>query len=397
MCVHAYHLRLSAPHVTLWPMSTEENTATTTTEEIWYEDVRVERNKDSTATITARVPDWALAKLRPRALKAIGERLEFPGFRKGHAPEALVVERVGEPTVLEEVAHLALQRAWPTIVMDEKLDVIGRPEVSFTTLAPGNPITYRVRVTLYPEVTLPDYRAVAAKIVKDTPAPDTVTASEKDVEDAIEDIRTRLTKPSELVLPDGSKGEPVKPELTDEFVKTLGPFTDVADFRTKITEHVTADKRQKAHEKRRIEIADALIAKTKLTVPDLFIESELAQMVREFEENVTRMGLTMEGYLEHVKKSVEDMRKEWRGDAEKRAKLQLILAAIAKDAHVHPDEHRLEREVAHIKEHYSEADEASVRAYVSFMMLNEAVFEMLEGKNAHTHGDHSHTHEKDTE
>jgi len=74
------------------------------------------------------------------------------------------------------------------------------------------------------------------------------------------------------------------------------------------------------------------------------------------------------------------LRKEWRTDAEKRAKLQLVLSEIAKKEGIIPDLNRLEMEIKHLKEHYPDADENTVRSYVAAQMTNEKVFELLEGK-----------------
>jgi FKBP-type peptidyl-prolyl cis-trans isomerase (trigger factor) len=86
-----------------------------------------------------------------------------------------------------------------------------------------------------------------------------------------------------------------------------------------------------------------------------------------------------EDYLAKVEKTMDDLRKEWRPDAEKRAKLQVIMNEIAQKEHIHPDSNKLEREIKHVKEHYPDADERNIRTYVAAQMTNELVFELLEG------------------
>jgi FKBP-type peptidyl-prolyl cis-trans isomerase (trigger factor) len=104
----------------------------------------------------------------------------------------------------------------------------------------------------------------------------------------------------------------------------------------------------------------------------------------------------MADYLKQVNKTVEDMRKEWGPDAEKRSKLQLVLAEIAKKEAIKPDPAKLDREVAHIKEHYPDADTAAIRAYTTSQMTNNLVFAYLEGRNVEDveveEGGHDHNH-----
>jgi trigger factor len=90
--------------------------------------------------------------------------------------------------------------------------------------------------------------------------------------------------------------------------------------------------------------------------------------------------MNMEDYLKQAGKTMEDLRKEWKPDAEKRAKLQLIFNEIAKKEKITPDSEKLEREIKHIKEHYPDANEESVGVYVAAQMTNDLVFSLLEGK-----------------
>jgi len=43
-----------------------------------------------------------------KALKKIGENLELPGFRKGKVPEIILLSKVPEMQILNEMAELAL-------------------------------------------------------------------------------------------------------------------------------------------------------------------------------------------------------------------------------------------------------------------------------------------------
>ena len=70
-----------------------------------------------------------------KAFKKIGADVELPGFRKGKVPEKVLLSHIPEMQILETMAELALSEHYPKIIENEKLDVIGRPEVSITKLA----------------------------------------------------------------------------------------------------------------------------------------------------------------------------------------------------------------------------------------------------------------------
>ena len=108
------------------------------------------------------------------------------------------------------------------------------------------------------------------------------------------------------------------------------------------------------------------------------IESELHRTEAQFSADIERMGIKIDDYLKHAGKSMEDIRKEWRPHAEKKAKLQLILNAIAVAENVKPDKKEVEEEVDHILEHYKDADREHAAVYAETVLTNEKVFQFLE-------------------
>ena len=108
------------------------------------------------------------------------------------------------------------------------------------------------------------------------------------------------------------------------------------------------------------------------------VENELNKMQAQFGDDVKRMGVKVEDYLKHTKKNFEELRKEWRADAEKRAKLQLILARISTLEKIEADKEQIEKEAAHLLEHYKEANPAKAMEYIKMLLINQKVFEFLD-------------------
>src|SRR3989338_7969996 len=111
---------------------------------------------------------------------------ELPGFRKGFVPEKIIRERVGEMALFEEAAMKALSAALGEIIRAEKLNVIGRPDVETTMLAPNNPAKFKVTLSLYPELTLPDYKKIAAE--HNSKKPSNHTVEEKEIDAVVFEI-----------------------------------------------------------------------------------------------------------------------------------------------------------------------------------------------------------------
>ena len=101
-------------------------------------------------------------------------------------------------------------------------------------------------------------------------------------------------------------------------------------------------------------------------------------MFAQMNEDLERSNLKMDDYLSHIKKTKDDLGKEWSPAALKRAKLQLVLNEIAKKEDIKPDETQLNDQVKQLLEQYKDADKHRVAVYVASVMMNEAVMKMLE-------------------
>ncbi len=339
----------------------------------------------SRVEITGSIASEVWEKHRENALKNLNQSVTIDGFRKGNVPENILLAKVGEMSLLEEMAELSLPRAYADILIDQQIDAIGRPEIHVTKLAKGNPLEFKAVTAVVPKLDLPDYKALAAK-TNHNKEKLAEKISDKELDEAI--LRLRKMHASheghdhEKMTPEEHEQAIMAnlPELNEEFIKKLGDFADLADFKKKLSEMLLEDKRQAAKEKQRLAIAEALTGSVKNELPDLMIESELARTESQFKDDIERMGIKLDDYLKHLKKSLEDIRQEWRPQAEKKAKLQLILDEIAKAEKIKADPKAVEAEVEHIVSHYADADRERAAIYAETVLTNEKVFEWLENQ-----------------
>ena len=88
----------------------------------------------------------------------------------------------------------------------------------------------------------------------------------------------------------------------------------------------------------------------------------------------------MEAYLSHIQKTREELAAQWEPGARKRAKLQLILSAIAREEEILPDPARVKGDVEAFAKAHPQANKKQVEAYFTTTHTNEAVLAMLEAQ-----------------
>ena len=319
-----------------------------------------------------------------KALKKIGETLKLDGFRQGKIPESVLLSKIPEISILEEMAEMALSEYYPEIIADEKLDAISRPKISTTKLARKNPLGFKIKTAVMPEIKLPDYKVIAKKVNGEiTDAEKNIIVTDEDLENTITDIRkSRAPKVNLPAAEIDAKSIPeVLPEFNDAFVQALGPFKDVEDFKIKLKENIKLEKENTLKEKTRLKIIEKIIEKSVLDLPEILVDIELDKILYRMESDITQMGLKFEDYLKHLNKTKEDLRKDFRVDAEKKAKLALILNEIAKEEKITADPEKVAMEVAAILEQYKDADPERAQMHASNVLTNEKIFQFLESQN----------------
>src|SRR4051812_39762943 len=93
----------------------------------------------SEVELTGEVPYEELATYREHAIKHLAEHMELPGFRPGKVPMDMALKKIGEQAALEEAVELFVKDFYPALVEAHELDAVGRPNISVTKLAVGNP------------------------------------------------------------------------------------------------------------------------------------------------------------------------------------------------------------------------------------------------------------------
>lgn len=328
--------------------------------------------KNSEAEIEGEIPWKTLEGHKLDVLEELRREFAAPGFRKGHVPMDVFIKHVDEHHILEDAAERALQDEYPLLIEEHKLEPLGRPEVTITKLASGNPLGFRVRVGIVPEVKLPNYLKIAKEIVEETPATEVAPAEIEKVIDELRGLRREKDAPADAPLP----------ELTDEFVKTLGAFENVEDFRNKLKENLKLEKENEKTRERREKIAAALGEKTKMTLSASLLETEAQAMQERLEDDLKNAKISMEDYLAKMKKTREELLADHRGWAERQLKTRFILEAIAKAENLEADPDELAMEVHYLRQQHPQTNPESLRRYAETLLRNEKVLKFLESGGA---------------
>ncbi|MDE2144365.1 MAG: hypothetical protein KGJ01_00090 [Patescibacteria group bacterium] len=338
-----------------------------------YDKLKKISDKGGVVEFQAEIPLEILENNMEVSLDEAAADFEAPGFRKGKVPKEIVRQSINEFKLLDSAADASLYDAINEIIEDEKLNVLGSPEIYITKIAVGSPVEFKIKLALYPNISLPDYKAIGKEVSDKKEA---AVITDKEVDDAISQIQQVFAGQ------DGENQSEKKnlPEINDEFVKKVSSLNTVAELREEVKKRLAQEKDIYSIEKNRDEIISEIIKKTKIEVPSLLIDQELHHLSHDREHELEKVGITTEEYLKQVKKTPEEMEKDDRKGIEERLKSTLILQEIRKKEDIKAEAKEIEEETQTLQKYYPDQDRNTLVRSAEVIVVQRKLFSVLESK-----------------
>ena len=142
------------------------------------------------------------------------------------------------------------------------------------------------------------------------------------------------------------------PAIDDEFAKSVGQ-ENVEKLKTVLKDNLIADAKRKDDQKIEIEILDRLIEASEFgEIPDVLINAEKNKIFHELKNSLSGQGIEMEQYLKDLKKTEEDIYKDFTEQALRRVKAALVSRQVALENKIEADKKDVDEEIKMIKAAY---------------------------------------------
>lgn len=149
----------------------------------------VDKLSDTRVKLTIAVSPEEFKPSITTAYQQIAEQVNIPGFRKGKVPPAIIDQRVGRESVLEQALNVGLDGYFRTAVTENNLKPIGRPDADVAEWPSSKDFSGDLQVTVEvdvrPEIELPKYEGLDLVV-------DAVDVEESEVEEELERLRGRF-------------------------------------------------------------------------------------------------------------------------------------------------------------------------------------------------------------
>ncbi len=148
------------------------------------------------------------------------------------------------------------------------------------------------------------------------------------------------------------------PALDDEFAKDVSEFETLDEYKADLEKKLKERKQNEADRKKENDLVEKASEAAQVEIPEVMINDEAEQMVKEFENRLRTQGMNIDMYYQFTGQNAEDLKGQMRADAEKRVRNNLVLEAIAKAENLEPTEEEINAELENLAQMYGRsADE----------------------------------------
>ena len=179
----------------------------------------------------------------------------------------------------------------------------------------------------------------------------------------------------------------VLPETNDEFAKEIsgGHFATFAEMKDNIKKNLEEEEKHKQEQRLEIEMLESIIKICEFgELPEVLVHNEIHRMLHELEESVSRQGFEFDDYLKSLKKTHDDLEKEFEPQAKERVKTSILCREIYQEQKMDVTEDEVQKEISEILKNYpanpevqKQLEAETYKDYLKNTLGNRKVIEYL--------------------
>lgn len=286
--------------------------------------------KDSQVTLEIEESYSSLDPHIEKAYKEVASDVKIPGFRQGKIPANVIKKYINEEAVMDRALQMLISDLYPEIINESKLKPVDYPNVEVKQLKSGQPVIFEIKVDVYPQIKLGNYKGIQVKSKA-------TSVEEKEVDNTIEFIRKNYADQNKV------KTEDVV--LDDDFARKVSRLNTYVELRETIKSNIEEEKKHESEASIKDEVTRKLADIVEADVPGGMVAREVENMISDLEISLKRNRMTLKSYLSAIKKDIEKLKEEMKPAATVRVKAKLALEEIVLKEKITIEDSELDKEL----------------------------------------------------
>lgn len=140
------------------------------------------------------------------------------------------------------------------------------------------------------------------------------------------------------------------PELDDEFAQDVSELDTLDELKKDIEKKLKEQKAKEEENYKRNSLVEKASEQAEIDLPDVMVEHEIDHMLQHFEQQLQMQGVNLDQYAQFTGQEKSEIREQFKEDAEKKVRANLVLEAIAAQENVEVSDEETEAEVKKLAE-----------------------------------------------
>jgi len=254
---------------------------------------RIEKKSDSQREIIVEIPKSTLNQYYEKAFEELRKNLTLEGFRKGTVPKKIAEQKIKKEKIYQKLIELLLPEIYIEIVKKENLQPITNPKIELVKAKEGEDWQIKITIALKPKVKLGDYKKKISELNK-------------------------KYKKVDIWVPGKSEKKETEKEEETQRLEQLN------------------------------QIFQLLLQQAECEIPDLLIEEELNRKLSNLIDELQKVGLTLETYLNTKNLTLDQLKENYKKEINDTYKLEFILNEISDQEKIVVENKEIEEIIAKI-------------------------------------------------
>ena len=161
------------------------------------------------------------------------------------------------------------------------------------------------------------------------------------------------------------------PALDDEFASEVSEFDTMEEYRADVRKKLEETKKNSAKYANENAAVDAAVAAAEVEMPELMVSTRVDDTINEQDRRMRAQGISMADYMKYTNTTIDQLREQFRPEAERSLKTSLVLEAVANAENIEVSDEDVEADVKKTADNYKMSED-DIKNY-----FNDAVRENI--------------------
>lgn len=249
--------------------------------------------------VTLTIPVESINEEKQKRLQRLSGQVRIDGFRRGKVPAKVLQERYGA-SVFSDALNELINKVYSQALKEANIFPAGAPNIEPVNekVEQDKPFDFTATFEVFPDIALKDFSTLTIEKLS-------ATVEDADIDKAIERVREQRATKTEA-------GEKQLPELTNEFIATLGVQGGLDELKKEVRKNLERELKYALKNKIKSNVIEQLVAAHDFEIPAALVDQEAERMredsKRYFKQMNTKMKLPeipLDLFKENAKKNVK--------------------------------------------------------------------------------------------